>query len=126
MSIERFKLSEDAKRSLTKLKTRTGLIQWNELCRWAFCVSLSNPKIPTARKIPSDSNVELTWGVFAGEQAETYMALLRHRCLKDGFDTNHETLLEQFRLHLHRGIARIAEKGEITQVTDLADLAAKS
>jgi hypothetical protein len=25
---------------LIRLKTRTGITQWNILCRWAFCLSL--------------------------------------------------------------------------------------
>ncbi len=40
MSIKQVRLSAEAKEQLIRLKTRTGIGQWNILCRWAFCLSL--------------------------------------------------------------------------------------
>ncbi|MEF9603884.1 DNA sulfur modification protein DndE, partial [Paracoccus sp. PXZ] len=78
------------------------------LCRWAFCLSLSEPSVPPNAKIPADSNVEMTWKVFGGRHHEIYLALLKERCLRDGFETDPETLHHQFRLHLHRGVSYLA------------------
>ena len=64
--------------------------------------------MPPPTKIPADSNVELTWRVFGGRNHEIYFALLKERCLRDGFGVDDETLDAQFRLHLHRGIAYLA------------------
>jgi DNA sulfur modification protein DndE len=36
MSLKQFRLSAQAKEQLIRLKTRTGITQWNVLCRWAF------------------------------------------------------------------------------------------
>ena len=41
-----------AKEQLIRLKTRTGIPQWNILCRWAFCLSLAEPTPPTPIEIP--------------------------------------------------------------------------
>ena len=67
MSIKQFRLSAQAREQLIRLKTRTGISQWNILCRWAFCFSVRQPTPPTPVEVPADSNVEMTWQVFGGE-----------------------------------------------------------
>ena len=49
MSIKQFRLSAQAREQLIRLKTRTGIGQWNILCRWAFCLSVGQPTPPTLR-----------------------------------------------------------------------------
>lgn len=58
MSIKHIRVSSQAKDQLIRLKTRTGIDQWNILCRWAFCLSLAEATPPTPVDIPADSNVE--------------------------------------------------------------------
>ncbi len=123
MSIKQFRLSNQGKDQLIRLKTKTGLTQWNILCRWAFCLSLAEPTSPTPIEIPSDSNLEMTWLTFGGEHHEIYLALLKHRCLQDGHPLTPEVLLRVFRLHLHRGIAYLAAPNAVRSVTDLVELA---
>jgi DNA sulfur modification protein DndE len=77
MAIKQVRLSAQAKEQLIRLKTRTGLTQWNILCRWAFCLSLRQPSPPTPVEVPADSNVEMTWQVFGGEAQELYLAVRR-------------------------------------------------
>ena len=119
MSIKQIRLSNQAKDQLIRLKTKTGIQQWNILCRWAFCLSLNEPTPPTPIDIPADSNVEMTWHVFGGEHHELYLALLKQRCLRDRLDISSETLSRQFRLHLHRGIGYLATPNRIKSISDL-------
>jgi DNA sulfur modification protein DndE len=126
MSIKQFKLSAQAREQLIRLKTRTGIGQWNILCRWAFCLSLRQPSPPTPAEKTTDSNVELTWQVFGGEAHELYLALLKERCEQDGLGTTDEVLARQFRLHLHRGIAYLATPHTIRSLSDLVRLAVES
>ena len=119
MSIKQFRLSAQAREQLIRLKTRTGITQWNILCRWAFCLSLRQPTPPTPIDVPSDSNVEMTWQVFGGEAHELYLAALKERCERDGLGTADDVLLRQFRLHLHRGISQLAAPGTIRSIADL-------
>ena len=86
MTIKQIRLSSQAREQLIRLKTRTGIGQWNILCRWAFCLSLREPTPPTPIDVPADSNVEMTWPVFAGEHHELHLALLEGGCHRDGVE----------------------------------------
>ena len=119
MSIEHIRLSQQAKEQLIRLKAKTGITQWNILCRWAFCVSLAEPSVPPPTRIPGDSNVEMTWRVFGGQQHEIYYALLKERCRQDNLGVGDEVLNEQFRLHLHRGIGYLFADKTIKDVSSL-------
>jgi DNA sulfur modification protein DndE len=123
MSIKQIRLSGQARDQLIRLKTRTGITQWNILCRWAFCLSLRQPTHPTPIEVPADSNVEMSWQVFGGEAHELYLAILKERCERDGLGTSDEVLLRQFRLHLHRGIGYLATPHMIRTIADLVRLA---
>src|SRR5215210_4068960 len=100
MAIKQVRLSSQAKDQLSRLKAKTGVTQWNVLCRWAFCLSLKQATPPTPIDVPADSNVEMTWQVFGGEAQELYLAVLQERCARDGLGTSDEVLQRQFRLHL--------------------------
>jgi DNA sulfur modification protein DndE len=123
VSLKQIHLSAQAKEQLIRLKTRTGITQWNILCRWAFCLSLRQSTPPTPLDSPADSNVEMSWQVFGGETQELYLALLKERCVRDGLATSDEVLHRQFRLHLHRGISYLATPHAIRSIADLARLA---
>ena len=123
MSIKQIRLSSQAREKLIRLKTRTGVQQWNILCRWAFCMSLKEPTPPTPIDIPADSNVEMSWHVFGGECHELYMAVLKERCVRDGLETSPDMLNRQFRLHLHRGIGYLATPNKIPVISDLIAMA---
>lgn len=104
MSLETVKLSQRAKEQLSRSKRDTGINNWNVLSRWALCLSLAEPSVPAPAKIPADSSVEMTWKVFGGADADLYLALITQRCRNDDLGTDPDTVAEQFRLHLHRGI----------------------
>lgn len=126
MAIEYIRLSQQAKEQLIKLKRITGIEHWNVLCRWAFCLSLSEPNAPSPAKIPADSNVEMSWKVFGGQYSDLYMALLKERCVQDGIGTDPEVLGQQFRLHLHRGIAYLAGNKNLRDINSFISLAVQS
>ena len=121
--LKQFKVSSQARDQLIRLKSRTGIGQWNVLCRWALMVSLREDSPPTPVDIPADSNVEMTWQVFGGEHSELYWAIIKARCVKDGLKTDDTTVAQQFRLHLHRGIGHLATPKKIKNICDLVNLA---
>ena len=121
--IKHFRVSAQARDQLIRLKSKTGIGQWNVLCRWALVVSLTEPSTPTPVEIPADSNVEMTWQVFGGEHSELYWALLKARCAKDGLELDDASISQQFRLHLHRGIGYLATPNQTKNISDLIKLA---
>lgn len=123
MPIEHIRLSQTARDQLVTLKRRTRIMQWNVLCRWAFCRSLAEGTPPPAAKIPADSSVEMTWRVFAGVHGDELWGLLRQRCHADGLPLDDETLANQFRLHLHRGIGYLLGDPRVTDIAGLISIA---
>ena len=117
--IDQIRLSSKAKDQLSKLKRRTGLKNWNILCRWGFCISLAEPSRPAESEIPSDSNVEMTWRVFSGRHEELYMELLKQRCRDDGVNIDAESVNRHFRIHLHRGIGYLSADRELRSISVL-------
>lgn len=123
MPVEHIRLSRTARDQLVTLKRRTKIGHWNVLCRWAFCRSIAEDSPPPGAKIPADSNLEMTWKVFAGAHGEELWALLRQRCHADGLPLDEDTLALQFRLHLHRGIGYLVGDPRVTDVAGLAGIA---
>ena len=123
MIIKQITLPNQSKDKLSRLKGRTGIQQWNILCRWALCFSLSEKTIPSDFELPADSNVEMSWHTFAGDNHEIYDTLIRSRCIEDGLPTDEETLAKYFKLHLNRGIAYLSGTNVIKSIDDLVNLA---
>jgi len=103
MIIDVVRVSEKAKHQLLTLKRRTGILQWNVLCRWALLMSLAERTIPPHEEIITDSNVEMSWKTFAGALDDPITAVLLQRAHEDNVPD--EQLQQFFKIHLHRGIA---------------------
>ena len=117
--VSTIRLSVTAREQLITLKRHPGIRQWNVLCRWAFTTSLAELSMPPRQVHPADSNVEMTWKVFGGTHEAVYAALLIERCIADGLPVTEEVLAEQFRLHLHRGIAYLVGSRESRSIEGL-------
>ena len=120
--VDRIRLSQSAKDQLIKLKRITKIEQWNILCRWALCRSLAEPTRPSPIPIPADSNVEMTWPVFSGNLEDALIIALRQRCKNDNLELTTEVLANQFRLHLHRGIAYLSAEQTLRNIESFIDL----
>ncbi|WP_296557937.1 DNA sulfur modification protein DndE [uncultured Acetobacterium sp.] len=123
MIVKQVTLPNQSKDKLSRLKGKTGIQNWNTLCRWALCFSLSEKSIPSDFELVSDSNIEMSWLTFAGENHEIYEALIRARCIEDGLPVDEDTLAKYFKLHLNRGIAYLAGTNVIRSIDDLIKLA---
>ena len=72
--------------------------------------------------IVTDSNIEMTWRTFGGEFADLYLALVEQRCRNDGLEADEETIAEQFKLHLHRGIGYLFGDKSLQDIGSFASL----
>lgn len=125
MIMKQVRLSQKAKEQLSRLKGKTGIKNWNILCRWALCYSLSENTIPTDVPIAADSNLEMSWFTFGGEYYELYEALVKAWCIKMELPADDDTVAKYFRLNLERGIAHLGGTGFIKSIDDLAALVIK-
>lgn len=125
MIVKQIRLSQHSKEKLSRLKGKTGIKNWNILCRWAFCYSLSEKTVPTDIEIIADSNLEMSWYTFAGEYSEIYEALMRSWCIEMGIVANEANMAKYFILNLERGISHLCGTGFIKNLDDLVRLAIK-
>lgn len=124
--IETVRVTQQAKDQLLTLKRRTGVMHWNVLCRWGLCRSLGEPTPPPRVDLRADSNIEIDWRTFGGPEDEIYLALVRFRCVQDGLGQSDETVAEQFKLHLHRGIGYLMGDKSLQSVEDLIGLGSRA
>ncbi len=123
MQIKQIRLSNQSKERLSRLKGKTGIKNWNVLCRWAFCYSLGADTIPTDVPLVLDSNVEMSWYTFAGEYSELYDSLMKAWCISKDLPTDEDTMSKYFKLHLERGIGYLSGTNLIKSIDDLLNLA---
>lgn len=121
--VDAVRVDERAKTQLMTLKRRTGIKNWNVLCRWALCASLAEPSIPADQEIGTLSNVEMSWSTFGGQAADVYTAIIQARCEADGIPQTPDSLAKQFRLHLHRGITYLVGTEDTKTLNGLIGLA---
>ena len=126
MIIKQITLSSQSKEKLSRLKGKTGIKNWNTLCRWALCYSIGENTIPTDIPINADSNVEMTWFTFAGEYSEIYEAIVKAWCLNKGLPIDDETVAKYFKLHLERGSGYLSGTNFIKTLDDLLKLAVEA
>ena len=122
MIVRQLKLSQKEKDKLIRIKAKTGLESWNVICRWSLCISIADPTVPFGPDVPSDSNVEMSWGTFGGEYQELYDAIFRERCRQDGIGEDPVQIAKYFRLHLQRGISALAAKTGPRNLPELLNL----
>ena len=124
MIVKQIRLSNRAKERLSRLKGKTGIKNWNVLCRWAYCYSLKENTIPTPENIDADSNVEMSWYTFAGEYSDLYEALIIAWCRKMDIPTDNDTMAKYIKMHIERGISYLSGTNFIKELDDLLRLGA--
>lgn len=122
MIVKQIRLSNRAKERLSRLKGKTGIKNWNVLCRWAYCYSLQENTIPTPENIDADSNVEMSWYTFAGEYSDLYEALIIAWCKKMDISTDNDTMAKYIKMHIERGISYLSGTNFIRELDDLLRL----
>lgn len=118
--VESIKVSSQGREILIQAKRHTGMKQWNELLRWAFCISLANPDPPKfVRKL--DIGIEpIEWLTFAGPFSQAYAAALYQRASVDGVDrSDPDALAHYFRAHIERGVASLRTLKSLNAIVSL-------
>jgi DNA sulfur modification protein DndE len=121
--LDSVRLDADTKIRLTTLKRRTGIENWNTLCRWAFCLSLADPTPLRDLRERNVGAIEMAWKTFAGSEEEIYRVLLTQRSQRDLGATDRDSLAKTVRQHIARGTARLVAKRSLKSTKDLVELA---
>jgi DNA sulfur modification protein DndE len=122
MITETVRISKRGRDQLIKLKKVTGIENWNILCRWAMCVSLTEATTPMNYDSSEMSNIEMAWRTFGGKNAAIYEALIQKQARNNMEDPTPEMISQFFRNHLHRGIANLSTGKRIAHIGDLLKL----
>ncbi|MEX2580481.1 MAG: DndE family protein [Verrucomicrobiales bacterium] len=106
--VDSVKVSSKGREILIQAKRHTGLKQWNELLRWAFCLSLANPDRPQILRKMDTGIDSIEWQTFAGSSSETYAAAFWLRAMQDRIKLDDQlAVTAYFRSHIERGIASL-------------------
>lgn len=119
--LDTVRVSQRGKELLISIKRKTGIENWNVVCRWAFCDSLANPNKPIPQVHPEESNVEMKWDVFAGESSDLLIANLAQRAHEDDVSAAKGEMAAYFRAHLERGISQIQSVSGLTELFERID-----
>lgn len=119
--VDNVKVSSKGRDILIQAKRHTGLKQWNELLRWAFCISLSNPDRPKMmRKL--DVGIDgVEWQTFAGNCNQILTAAFCARAYSDNIPLdNPDEVTIYFRAHIERGVAALRSIKSLGHLADLS------
>ena len=122
MNPESIRLDQAAKDQLIRLKRRTGIKQWNILCRWALARSLSESAVPSRTEIRSPWAIEIDWNTFSGEHSTAIRSALNARLLREGTPPTKEEFSKALDAHLHRGIAHLAGAKGVVAIEDIINV----
>ena len=101
--IETMRTSTNTKNILVRLKTITGISNWNILCRWALCFSIKQKNLPRLVDEKLDG-VEINYDTLVGKEKNVYSQLLINNLLKHGIEVSKDNLTKYLNAHVNRGV----------------------
>ena len=123
MLIDNLRLGQQSRDQLIRLKRITGIENWNVLCRWALCLSLSDKNSPPQPTLTGETAVDISWKTLTGDYADVYFALLVQRAQEDGRPATRETLSEILRIHVTRGIGSLTARRQMNSIREMLEIA---
>ena len=107
VDIERVKISTQGRQQLIQIKRKTGILQYNVICRYALILSLTEKSLPPEERFDMSRGIEIDWKTFCSGLTDIYTNLLIERCLQDRIEINQENVKKNLLLHIHRGLSYI-------------------
>ena len=103
LTIDILRTSSNVKSSLTRIKTITGISNWNIICRWAFCLSLKQTSLPREVEEKLDG-VEIDYDTLVGKNKSIYTQLLINNLVAHNVDVDKKNLTKYLYAHVNRGV----------------------
>ena len=103
LTIDILRTSSNVKSSLTRIKTITGISNWNVICRWAFCLSLKQTSLPREVEEKLDG-VEIDYDTLVGKNKSIYTQLLINNLVAHKVVVDKKNLTKYLYAHVNRGV----------------------
>ena len=102
-NIDILRTSMNVKNSLTRIKSITGISNWNILCRWAFCLSVKQTSLPREVEEKLDG-IEIDYDTLVGRNKFIYTQLLINNLVSHKEEINKKNLTKYLNAHVNRGV----------------------
>ena len=103
LSVDILRTSSTVKSSLTRIKTITGISNWNIICRWALCLSLKQTSLPREVEEKLDG-VEIDYDTLVGKNKSIYTQLLINNLVTHNVAVDKKNLTKYLYAHVNRGV----------------------
>lgn len=103
LTIDILRTSLNVKSSLTRIKTITGISNWNIICRWALCLSLKQTSLPREVEEKLDG-VEIDFDTLVGKNKSIYTQLLINNLVTHNVAVDKKNLTKYLYAHVNRGV----------------------
>ena len=103
LTIDILRTSSNVKSSLTRIKTITGISNWNIICRWALCLSLKQTSLPREVEEKLDG-VEIDFDTLVGKNKSIYTQLLINNLVTHKVALDKKNLTKYLYAHVNRGV----------------------
>ena len=102
-TIDLLRTSASVRNSLTRIKTITGIPNWNIICRWAFCLSLKQTSLPREVDEKLDG-IEIDYDTLVGKNKSIYTQLLINNLISHKVEIDKKNLTKYLYAHVNRGV----------------------
>ena len=119
-TIDILRTSSNVKNSLTRIKTITGISNWNIICRWAFCLSLKQTSLPREMEEKLDG-VEIDYDTLVGKNKSIYTQLLINNLVTHNVALDKKNLTKYLYAHVNRGV-NIIYTNKLKEISGLFNL----
>ena len=103
IDLDVLRTSTNVKNSLTRIKTLTGIPNWNIICRWALCLSLKQTSLPREVEEKLDG-VEIDYDTLVGKNKSIYTQLLINNLVTHNVAVDKKNLTKYLYAHVNRGV----------------------
>ena len=119
-TIDLLRTSANVRNSLTRIKTITGIPNWNIICRWAFCLSLKQTSLPREVDEKLDG-IEIDYDILVGKNKSIYTQLLINNLVTHKVEIDKKNLTKYLYAHVNRGV-NIIYTNKLKDISDLFKL----
>tara|TARA_B100001057_G_scaffold57249_1_gene50757 strand:- start:1704 stop:2075 length:372 start_codon:yes stop_codon:yes gene_type:complete len=102
-TIDLLRTSANVRNSLTRIKTITGIPNWNIICRWALCLSLKQTSLPREVDEKLDG-IEIDYDILVGKNKSIYTQLLINNLISHKVEIDKKNLTKYLYAHVNRGV----------------------